>query len=219
MPIRLIASLALLFSLPVAQAAPVIGVEWAPLSRGDLTWLEEDQSSGTLVGEHDGWLQPALRMYGGWSQGIWTTVAGLRVARITHTQWAADGGATNQSHTGALRPSVDIRRTLTTTSSPSNQLWLESGAWGVVPSARLTSATYSDAEQDDANQEAAQLRARIGGAGLRIGLGASVDVGKGLSLGARTGGLLFVGQQLTEGTLMTSVAVWSETTLLAEMRL
>ena len=80
MPTRLIASLALLISLPVAQAAPVIGVEWAPLSRGDLTWLEEDQSSGTLVGEHDGWLQPALRMYGGWSEGIrlWRDPGGLR---------------------------------------------------------------------------------------------------------------------------------------------
>ena len=67
--------------------------------------------------------------------------------------------------------------------------------------------------------EAAELRARIGGAGLRAGVGASVDVGSGISLGARSGGLIYLGQSLTEGSLTTSIAVWSETTLIAEIRM
>ena len=219
MAVRLLSLLTLLLTLPTARATPIVGAEWSPLSRGDLVAVDEEQTSGTLVGEFDGWVQPSLRFYGGCVKGIWTTTGGLRFARVTNTQWSESGGVSNQTHVGALRPSIDIRRTLNGPSSSPRTAWIETGLWGVLPSARLSAASYSAAEQDDANQEAAELRARIGGAGLRAGVGASVDVGRGISLGARSGGLIYLGQSLTEGSLTTSIAVWTETTLIAEMRM
>ena len=52
---------------PAAPAAPVdrhyvLGVDWVPTSRADLVWIAEDQLTGTLAGEFDGALRPALDM-------------------------------------------------------------------------------------------------------------------------------------------------------------
>src|SRR5690606_31447825 len=57
--------------LPVLLAAlahaaePYAGVEWRPLSRADLAWVEEGRTSGAGVGELDGTVRPALQAHGG----------------------------------------------------------------------------------------------------------------------------------------------------------
>ena len=44
-----------------AHAETAIAVDLVPLGRGDLAWMDSGQSSGTLVGENDGFLQSPIR--------------------------------------------------------------------------------------------------------------------------------------------------------------
>jgi len=203
----------LLLSLS-AQAAPMAGVDFVPFGRGDLTWVDSDQLSGTLVSETDGWLQPPLTAWGGFIKSHSAVIFGLAVARVTTTTLVAgDNGDIQKSvvHTGALRSSVDYRRYFGERKVGRPSAWGSAGLWGVVPSARRKSDQYTTEEQTAADDTADQDRSRIGAAGARVGLGAELLWDTGLALGARYD----VGAQLTRvlesdatvaGTLVSSEA-------------
>ena len=44
-------------------AAPSLGVDYVPFGRADLVWVDEEQSTGTRVGEFDGLIRPSLTPY------------------------------------------------------------------------------------------------------------------------------------------------------------
>ena len=55
--------------LSVARADALIGVDWVPLGRADIAWIEDGQMSDTLVSEGDGLLDPPLTW---WAAGLAT---------------------------------------------------------------------------------------------------------------------------------------------------
>lgn len=198
------------------RADPVMGVEYVPLGRGDLTWVEEDRLSGTAVGEFDGLLQPPLTFRGGVGWGEHVILGGVAVARITTT--ATTDEVWSQEHSGALRLSVDYRRILGLPEPGGIRFFLEGGAYGVIPSARLVSSAYTDQEQADADQTASTTRAVIGGGGGRVGPGFAYTFAGGLSVGAVYHLGMYCGQSVIDDTLTVSTLVVSEAALIFEAR-
>lgn len=181
--------LTLLLTLSASAATPVFGLEWRPLSRADLTWVDEGRTSGLGVGELDGAVRPALSaFFGAWVSERTALLGSLGVARLTTTTWTdgEDGEPdTYQSrHWGVVRPEVDLRfAPWGHTRSPAAYGLL--GVYGDIPSARDVSNAYTDEEQQTADETAAEDRVRLGGFGLRAGIGAEVDLGRGIHLGGQ----------------------------------
>ncbi len=209
-------STALLF-IATSAAAPLMGVEWVPYSRGDAMWVAEDRTSGTGVGELDGWLQPALTFHGGLQKERWALLGSLGVARLTTTTWLADGR--DQTHVGAVRLGLGYRRYLGLPELDRVQGLGEVGLYGIIPSARVMSDSYTEAEQNDADEGAAYTRKSIGALGLWLGPGFGWWVHEQVMLGARYHFVLHRGQILTEDTLWISTALYGEAALLLEVRL
>ena len=208
--------LPLLLLLSSAFGRPMMGVEWVPLSRGDLMWVDEGNTTGTGVGEFDGVLVPALRFRGGWEGPRLALLGGLSVARSTDTLWAGSGYS--QSHEGALRLALDTRYALDAGDRADPIPWVEGGLYGVIPSARVVSDTYTEEEQATAEEGASLTRKTIGGVGLRVGPGFSWFFTDAMSLGATYHLVVFRGQVLTDASLAISTRVYGEAALLLEAR-
>jgi len=175
--------------LPVLLAAlahaaePYAGVEWRPLSRADLAWVEEGRTSGAGVGELDGTVRPALQAHGGLWLGERVALGGsVGVARLQQTARSQD--VWRQKHVGVVRPALDLRLAFADAAAQRAQPWLLVGAHVDVPSARDTSNGYTEDEQQAADRAATTERERLGGFGGRLGVGAEYPVTPGLSLGA-----------------------------------
>jgi hypothetical protein len=209
--------LASLLLLAAAQAGALLGVAWVPFSRGDALWVLDDHDSGTAVGELDGWLEPALTFHGGIQQRRWALLGSLGVARLTTTTWLADGR--DQVHVGALRLGAGYRRYFGVPSERPVQALAELGLYGVIPSARQLSDSWTEEEQNDADEDAAYTRKTIGGLGGWIGPGFGWWVHPQVMLGARYHIVLHRGQVLTEDTLSVSTALYGQAALLLEAKL
>jgi len=206
-----------LILIAAVAAQPLMGVEWVPYSRGDAMWVAEDRTSGTGVSELDGWLQPALTFQGGIQKERWALLGSLAVARITTTTWLGDGR--DQAHVGAVRLGMGYRRYLGLPEQGRVQGFAEGGLYGVIPSARVLSDSYTEAEQNDADEGAAYTRKSIGALGLWLGPGFGWWVHEQVMLGARYHLLLHRGQILTEDTLSVSTVLSGEAAFLLEVRL
>ncbi len=164
--------------------APFLGLEWRPLSRGDLGWVLGDNTTGTQVGGLDGFVSPNLGAYGGaWLTDHLALEGSLGVARLQTTTWVEDVYV--QRHWGVVRPALDLRFSLLEHRDPRPVPFLFGGVHVDVPSARDVSNGYTEEEQEAAAITATAERARLGGFGGRLGIGAAVRVVQGLSLGAR----------------------------------
>ncbi|MEZ4240801.1 MAG: hypothetical protein R3F59_32530 [Myxococcota bacterium] len=210
------ALLALALPAPALAAAPYAGLEWRPLSRGDLAWVLEGDSTGLLVGPDDGFVRPQLAPYA----GAWVTQhvglhASLGVARLTTTSWAGDVYV--QHHWGVIRPAFDVRVALLRRDDPRPSPWLFAGAHLDAPSSRATSNGYTQEERDAAREAAALDRVRLGGVGGRIGAGVDVQ----LLPAVRLGGQWALGWQRTlfRGADPTAITQWlaAEGSLLLEV--
>ncbi len=175
----------LLFALTTALAAePVLGLEWRPLSRADLVWLEDGRSSGTGVSEHDGLLNHGLRPFAGaWLSPRWGLFGSLSVARLSTTTWVDDVWRT-RSWT-VVRPALDARFLFTEAGKTGPRAWALAGASGDLPAVRDRSNGFSESEAEAAASGAYLDQARLGGVGARLGVGAELEVTPGLSLGAQ----------------------------------
>lgn len=166
-------------------ATPTVGVAWTPMSRADLSWVADERTSGTGVGEFDGVVDPALAAWGGvWLHDRWALVGGLGIARLTSTTW--DGDTWRQRHWGVVRPSVDLRwAALKRDAAHPIVPFFDVGAHGAIPSARDTSNGYSAEEAEQADADASVDRLRLGGVGGRVGAGVDWRPRPGLALGAQ----------------------------------
>jgi hypothetical protein len=173
-----------LFAGVAAAATPFFGLEWRPLSRADLTWVDDNRTTGTSVGEQDGALTGALRPYGGaWFGARVGVVGGLGVASLTSTSWADE--VWRRRTWTVIRPSADLRFALVPNDADGPRLWALAGGWGDIPVVRDLSNGFSEAEAEAADLGAQVDRARLGGIGARVGLGAEVELGRGVSVGAQ----------------------------------
>lgn len=176
--------LALVLALAAQAATPIAGVEWTPLSRSDLVWVDGERTSGLLVGEFDGFVRPSLQAYGGaWLGERLGLVGTLGVARLTSTTWVGEDWT--QRHWGVVRPGLDLRLSLTQRVVGKPALWLDLGGHGDIPSARVTSNAFTDEEQELADEDAWIERARLGGFGGHLGAGVDYRLKPGLMVGAR----------------------------------
>lgn len=173
-----------LASAQAAPVAPYLGLEWRPLSRGDLGWVLGGNTTGTQVGSLDGFVAPNLAAYGGaWLTDHLGVTGALGIARLQTTTWVEDVYV--QRHWGVIRPALDLRFSLLPHDDPRPVPFLVGGVHVDVPSARDVSNGYTQEEQQAADLTATAERARLGGFGGRLGIGATVGVVPGLSLGAQ----------------------------------
>lgn len=195
--------------LALAQAEPIAGLTLRPFSRADLVWVEEDRTSGETVGEFDGVVRPAVQPFA----GLWFTprtgaVASLGIAHQSSTT-RVGGDVTRRSHT-VVRPEIAFRYALRPASP---RVWTDASLYMDLPAASDRSTTYSEDEQDSANDAAANTRARLFGIGGSLGLASEVDLSDLLSVGFawRVG--------LHRGNLRSTTAVSSSTWLATDASL
>lgn len=173
-----------LFALAAQATTPFAGVEWRPLSRADLVWVEEQRTSGLAVGEFDGVAAPDLAAFG----GVWLgpervgISGGVGVARLTNITQTDQVVRTR--HWGVVRPSLDLRLRLGPIAPARPVLWLIAGLHGDLPSARDVSNGYTPEEQELADEAATAERARLGGVGARAGAGVDLNLTRSLAVGA-----------------------------------
>lgn len=174
--------LLMLSALAGEPVTPVFGVEWRPLSRADLVWVEEGRTSGTAVGEHDGVARPLFSGFAGfWANRYVGMVFGLGMARLTSTSKADDIYV--QRHWGVLRPSLDLRFGWMERRVQRPVPWFLLGAYGDIPSARDVSNGYTEDEQAAADASAETERLRLGGFGGRLGVGVDYRILPGFMVG------------------------------------
>ena len=207
---------------PAAPAAPVdrhyvLGVDWVPTSRADLVWIAQDQLTGTLAGEFDGALRPALTAYGGLQGDKTAWLVSLGVARSTDVSWTLESRETTAM--GGVRPALDMQRYVMPRQTGAATAWFGAGLSGVIPLASVRSAAYGEQEVEDAAEEARATRSRIGGVGGRVGLGAEVLLSPGITLGLRTHVNAHRGQTLNEDALRVATWIWADAALRLQIEL
>jgi hypothetical protein len=194
--------------LSAAMAAPYFAIDYVPFGRQDIAWAGSEQQSGALVGELDGIVHPSLTAQGGalWDKA--SLLCGLGVAWTSTTVKA--GNDVTRTHAGTLRPSLDYRHYLRERAPGHADGFAQVGAYGLVPSAGTHSDTFSNSEQNDADDEAGELRSRIGGFGVRAGVGADISWESGLTVGARYLVVLYRGAAKVADSTTTSLLVYGE---------
>ena len=167
-----------------SASTPFGGVEWRPLSRADLTWVDDGRTSGVVVGEFDGTVRPNLQAFAGaWVSDRAAVSGSLGMARLQNTTNVND--VVRQLHWGVVRPGLDFRWAFHDYVEDRPWPWFLLGMHADIPSARDVSTGYTRAEQAAADEGAWIERAKLGGVGGRVGLGADYEVLPGLALGAQ----------------------------------
>lgn len=201
----------------IAQAAtPLVGLDFRPIGRGDLAWVDEGRTSGVAVGENDGLVHPNLSAYGGaWISDRTAIIGTLGIARLTNTTWAGDTFISRSW--GVIRPGLSARWALRPRTESGPIPWLLVGAYGDIPSARDVSNAYSEAEQDAADASAAHDRGRLGGFGGRAGFGATAQIATGVHLGLSGSLTAHRGVLRDEDTRAVSAWLGGEASILFEL--
>jgi hypothetical protein len=170
---------------PPTRATAIAGVEWAPLGRADLTWIDEARTSGVAVGEYDGVVRPNLQGYAGVWWPRWGVVGRLGVAVLQSTTWSGD--VVRARHWGVVRPELGVRYGFGDRTKQRPRPWLELSGHGDIPTTADVSNGYTDSEQEMASEVAYADRLRLGGFGFALTAGADQRVVGGLSVGASAG--------------------------------
>jgi hypothetical protein len=167
-----------------AGPAPYLAFEWRPLSRGDLTIVQEQRTSGLLVSSADGFARPQVQLdVGAWLSENVALQGSVGVARATVTTWT--GNVYAQQHWGVVRPGVDLKLRPSRRPAGLPIPWALIGGHVDIPSARDVSNAYTVEEQLDADDSAGIDRLRLGALGARAGVGVEQRLIGGLSLGAQ----------------------------------
>jgi hypothetical protein len=181
-----------LLSPNLAWGAPpdgVVGVDYVPLGRADLAWVEEGRLSGTLSGEGDGMLQAPLRAWGGVAWKRHAILAGFGMVRVTTTTWGSspDDGSelVTRVRQGGIRPSLDYRFYPKIRETNRALPWVGAGLAGVIPTVAYESEAWVETEEEAWLQAEAEDRARIGAFSVRVSGGAELMLDNGLVLGVR----------------------------------
>lgn len=175
----------------LAQASVLFGGAWVPPGAGVLAWDDADGWSDTLAGEFDGVLRPPLTVHGGWVGQKDAVLGGVSLVRFTDATFADIG---SYEGLGATRFAVDYRRWLHVRAPGAVGFYADGGAYYVLPNAANRSDGYTAEEQASADEEAAGLRARIGGLGAQLGVGAEYPLADAQGRPAVAFGLRYLGR-------------------------
>lgn len=211
----------MLFALCLASRATagiLLGAAWSPAGIGSLAWDDAGNFSGTLAGEFDGLLRPPLTAHGGWIGSRDAVLAGVALARFE----TVDLGERNaRSVVGGTRLSLDYRRYLWKREAERVGMYGDVGLYGLLPSALTVDSAFTEAEQAEAEANDEELKARIGGLGGQLGLGAEYVFGDAggrpaIAFGIRTLARLHRGQVVTEESYTVSTVLLTEAALVVE---
>lgn len=211
--------LAVLLSTGTAEAKPhgFLGVDYLPLGRADLGWVEEGRLSGVLGNEEDGMVQGPLRMWGGLGWERHAVVGGLSAVRMKTTTWSSspDDGAelVTETTVGGVRPAVDYRYYFLPRGPGLVSPYIGGGLNAVIPTVKSSSETWTASEESGFLAQQAEDRARIRGAGARIQGGAELLFDNGLMLGVRQGFEVQRGERVDTETARTTALLSTETAL------
>ena len=221
--LALLASLAL---LPPASAGAwhgTLGVDWTPLGRADLAWVEADQLSDTLVSATDGMLAPPLAFHGGATTAHDAVLGSVGLGRVgtVGSVYDAEGAVVSQSawHVLGLRLGADYRRYLLARvlprsgEAPAVAPFVQGGVYGVIPSARRADESWTTEEQEAQDSAAGADRARIGAPGARAGGGAEACWSLGACVGVRGFVVFHRAQEVGEGFKTVSTLAFFEPAL------
>ncbi|MCA9494026.1 MAG: hypothetical protein KC621_29060 [Myxococcales bacterium] len=174
----------LLLLASARAATPYAGLEWTPLGRADLAWVDAGNETGLVVGGNDGFARPDLMAYGGvWLAERVGAHAAFGAARIQTTSWTEDVYV--QRHWGVVRPALDLRLALLRRDRPLPIPWVLVGGHVDLPSSRDVSNGYTEDEQLAADEAATEDRIRLGAWGGRAGAGVDLGVLPYLRLGGQ----------------------------------
>jgi len=164
--------------------SPYMTFEWRPLSRGDLTVVEEQRTSGLLVSSVDGFARPQVQLdVGAWVTDNLAVQGSVGVARASVTTWT--GTVYSQQHWGVVRPGFDLKLRPGRRTPGLPVPWALLGGHVDIPSSRDVSNGYTVEEQLDADDAADIDRVRLGALGARVGVGVEQRIVGGLSIGAQ----------------------------------
>ncbi len=195
----------------VAHAGALVGVDIVPFGRADLSWVQEDQLSGTQVSETDGLLQPPVTPWGGYASKRHAFLGGLSMARVaTHVDTAKTGSSKSRM---GIRPSFDYRWYWVDRQPGRPVAYLMTGLHGVIPVAKDRADDATEAEQKVLENQSKQDLSRIGGFGGRLGLGAEIQWDNGLVLGARYAFIYHRSRRLDEEAVTVSSLLRGEAAL------
>lgn len=201
-----------LFLQAALAVTPVAGLDFAPTStRADLLWVEDDQSTGTMLGELDGLVRPPLTPYGGFIAGDWAFLFNASFGRTRQIDWTPE--ARRSRAATAIRLGADAQRYLAPRELGKPTLWVGGGLYGTIPQASDESTAYTEDEIEAANEADRATRARIGGIGGRAGFGAELLLREGLTLGLRAQITCWQGWSIDEGAYARS-SLWAPETAL-----
>jgi hypothetical protein len=203
-----------------ARAAIVFGGAWAPVGTGALAWDDADRWSDTLAGEFDGLLRPPLTAHGGWIGSKDAVLAGFALVRFADAQFASSSTYTG---VGSTRFSADYRRYVWAREPGRVDFYGDGGVYGILPNAKQTNDSFTEEEQNSADESSASLRARIGGVGAQLGIGADYlfadAAGRpAVGLGVRYLARLYRGQAATEDGYDVSTVLVSEAAVTLEFQ-
>ncbi|MFZ5478259.1 MAG: hypothetical protein ACOZNI_15940 [Myxococcota bacterium] len=201
-----------------AHAAALLGAAFVPVGVGALAWDDANGFSGSLVGELDGYLRPPLTAHGGWVGKTDAVLANAAVARFATSRWG-EGHALDA--VSAVRLGLDYRRWLWAREAGRVGMYGTLGGYGILPSAVDTDSNWTEDEQADADEGAAETEGRIGGVGGQLGIGADYIFGDAagrpaVSLGLRTVVRMHRGQIVDDTATTVSTALLTETALVLE---
>lgn len=197
----------------------VLGGAFIPTGIGAIAWADADQLSGTLAGEYDGVLRPPLTAYAGWYDAHDAILVDFAMVRFSTATWSDTPSAESL---GATRLGLDYRRYLPAADAGPGKvdMYGDVGLYGILPSAKDTSEAYTEEDQASADEASGELRARIGGVGGRLGIGAGYRLGEpaSVTIGVRGAVAVHRAQATLETGYQVSVIVAPEAALTLEFR-
>lgn len=202
-----------------ALAAATLGGAWSPAGAGTIAWDDAQAWSGTLAGEFDGLLRPPLTAWGGWTGPKDSVTGGLALVRLGTATWADTSG---YQGLGSTRFSLDYRRWLHAREAGNVGFYALGGGYYILPNAKDVNDGYTPEEQDAADEGAASARARIGGMGAQLGVGAEYVLGDvrgrpAVALGIRYLGRVYRGQSVSDTGSTVSTVLLTEAALTVEL--
>lgn len=202
-----------------AHAEPhgFLGVDYLPLGRADLGWVDEGRLSGVLGNEDDGFLQGPLRMWGGLGWEKHALLGGLSAVRMKTTTWASSpdeaDALVTETTVGGLRPSIDYRYYFLARGPGQVSPYVGGGLHAVIPTVKSSSETWTASEESGFLAQQAEDRARVRGAGGRVHGGAELLFDNGLMIGVRQAFELQRGERVDTETARTTALLSTETAL------
>ena len=168
-----------------AFAGTLMGLDYQPLGRGDLTWSQSGAASELAYAENEGLIQPNLQPWIGYRSEKRPQSHQFELNVISHrisTFYAEDQYMTQK--TQVMRLVYGFRRHFPQENSPVNP-FLRAGTHLNLARIIQSSTAYTEEEAADVELAAKELATQLAGTGFSLGGGIRYAIQPSLYIGAR----------------------------------